>query len=237
MKTRTYWKMGSLGLIIFCIFVWMTWYLGNTFARIVSKPKIDLSQTAPDSMKTMNIDFMQNELDFWTCQAGTFQTEENARQEKRRLELQGWEAQVISQKPWVVVIGFAHAQGELTSLQNVLKERGVKTLTKHIVIPGQNFRITGSGAAQTAQILLAIQNFLIAKPEKRGDTISQLEKEISIAWPQKLDQLQQAAAYVLKAEGTLESNSQRQAELRLFAEFQSVLEYSPKIIDSSKIRE
>lgn len=220
---RKRWEIGGLVLIVLGLIVWMTWHLGYTYIRLVSQPKTSQSQSTPGSTRVGEVQVTLAELDFWTCQVGVFQSEENAKQEKNRLEQSGWETQLISQKPWAVGIGFAHEQGELASLRGILKEGGVATVPKHFILPGQAYRITGSGAEQTAQILPSINGFLRTLPGKRGETLSSLEKEISIPWPQKLDNLQQAAAYVLKAERTLGPDSQRLAALRLWAEYQSTL--------------
>lgn len=223
MKPRAHWKIWGLVLIVSSVMVWMTGYLGNTYIRLATQPKTNLSQSASGLTPVKEAQVNLTELDFWTCQVGVFQAEENAKQEKKRLEQQGWETQIVSQKPWSLAIGFAHEPGELVSLRGLLKEGGVVTVVKHFVVPGEAYQITGNGAEQTAQILLAVHDFLKSTTDQRSDALPLLEKEIATTWPQKLDQLQQATAYVLKAERTLGPELQRLATLRLLIEYQGTL--------------
>ncbi|HVJ49803.1 SPOR domain-containing protein [Desulfitobacterium sp.] len=223
MRSRVHWRVWGLVLIGSFFLVWMTVYLGNTYIKMLTQPKTSLSQSATGSASATEILVTLTEIDYWTCQVGVYETEENARLSKSRLEKLGWETQIVKPRPWSVTIGFAHGQEELATLRDLLKEGGIENVVKHFVVPGQAYRITGTGTEQTAQILVAVQNFLKTTPGRRGDTLSVLEKEISTSWPQKLDQLHQAIDYVLKAERTLDSDSQRLAALKLLAEYQNTL--------------
>lgn len=223
MKPWAHWKIWGIVLILSSFMVWMTGYLGNTYIRLATQPKTNLSQSTSDLTPMTEAQITLTEFDYWTCQVGVFQAEENAKQEKNRLEQLGWETQIVSQKPWSLTIGFAHEPGELVSLRGLLKEGGVATVVKHFVVPRQAYRITGNGAEQTAQILRTVHDFLGSTTDRRGEALPLLEKEISTSWPQKLDQLQQSTAYVLKAERTLGPEFQRLATLRLLIEYQRTL--------------
>lgn len=223
MRTGVRWKAWGLVLIGMGVLVWITGYFGNTYIRMITEPKTNVSQSATDSTSAREAQVTLAELNYWTCQVGVFQAGENAKLEKRRLEQLGWETQIVSQSPWIVTFGFAHEQEELNELRKGLKEGGVVNVAKHFVVPGQAYKITGSGVEQTAQILLAINRLLKTTPDHLGDTLFLLEKEMTTSWPKKLEELQQATAYVLKAERTLDANSQRLAALRLLAEYQNTL--------------
>lgn len=220
---RVYGKAWGLILIGVGILVWMAGLLGNTYIRLISEPKMNDTSSISQSASEEEAQVKLAELNYWTCQVGVFQTEKNAGLEKERLEQLGWETQIVSESPWIVAIGFAQEQGELKGLRERLKEGGVTNVVKHFLIPEQAYRISGSGAEQTAQILLTVQSFLQTAPGQRGDNLIHLEKEMATSWPKKLDPLQQATAYVLKAERTLDSDSQRLAALRLFVEYQNTL--------------
>lgn len=223
MRAGVHWKIGGPILIGLGILVWMMGYLGNTYIRILTEPQTNVSQATADSSKVEELQVTLDGLDFWTCQVGVFQAEENAKSEKSRLEKLGWETQIVGQNPWTVAIGYAHEQGELNSLREGLKEGGVVNVVKHFVVPGQAYKISGSGAEQTAQILLHVQNFLKTKPGQRGDTLNLLEKEMLTLWPKKLNPLQQATAHVLETEKNSNSDSQDPGVLLLFSEYQNTL--------------
>ncbi|AHF07934.1 SPOR domain-containing protein [Desulfitobacterium metallireducens] len=223
MRARVRWKAWGLVLIGMGILVWMTGYLGNTYIRMITEAKTNVSQSATESTSAPEAQVTLAELNYWTCQVGVFKAEENAILEKSHLEQLGWETQIVSQSPWTVTIGFAHEQEELNELREGLKEGGVVNVAKHFVVPGQSYKITGSGAEQTAQILLTVHSFLETTPDQRGDTLSLLENAMTTSWPKKLEDLQQATAYVLKAEQTLDTNSKRLATLRLLDKYQNTL--------------
>jgi hypothetical protein len=172
------WKTWGIILIGVGVLVWMTGFLGNTYIRLVTESRTNVSQSITDSNSAQATEAQVSlaELNYWTCQVGVFQSEENARIEKSRLEQMGWETQIVSQNPWIVGIGFAHEQEELNVLRERLKEGGVENVVKHFVIPEQAYKISGSGAEQTAQILSAVQNFLKTSPGQRENTLILLEK-------------------------------------------------------------
>lgn len=223
MRRGVHWKAWRLVLIGGGILVLMTGFLGNTYIRMVAAPKTNVSQFATDSTSAQEVQITLADLNYWTCQVGAFQAEENAESEKSRLEQMGWKTQIVSQNPWIVAIGFAHDQGELNVFREGLKEGGVENVAKHFVIPGQAYKITGSGAEQTAQILPAVQSFLKMTPDQRENTLSILEEAMAASWPKKLGELQQATADALKAERDLDTQSQQLATLRLLTEYQSTL--------------
>lgn len=223
MRMRVYGKAWGLFFIGVGVFVWMTGFLGNTYIRLISEPKMNNTQSISESNSAQEVQVKLAELNYWTCQVGVFQAAENAGSERERFEQLGWETQIVSQSPWIVAIGFAHDQGQLNGLQERLKEGEVTNVVKHFSVPEQAYKVSGSGAEQTAQILLTVHSFLKTAPGQRGDSLIRLEKEMATSWPQKLGTLQQATAYVIKAERTLDFDSQRLAALKLFAEYQNSL--------------
>ena len=222
MKKYNRFKRLGIGLLGLSILVWMTWFFGYTYVRMATQPK-NLTKPAPSTQEQSESRIDLSSLEFWTCQIGVFKSEENADQEKGRLEQLGWEAQIITKDPWVVGIGFAHSQQELSIVREQLKEGGVVSVPKNIKISEHSYRIRGTGAKQTAQILEAVHLFLKAPLSSRDKVLPQLEKELVVPSPNGLSKLQEAGRTVIKAERTLQADSRRIVALRLLAEYQATL--------------
>lgn len=220
-------KKWGIGLLILSILVWMTWFFGYTYVRLVTEPK-NLTKPAPSTQEQSEARINLSGMEFWTCQIGVFKSEENANREKSRLEQLGWEAQIITKDPWIVGIGFAHSQQEVSNVREQLKEGGIVSVPKSIKIPEQAYRIRGTGAEQTAKILDAVHLFLITPLSSRESVLSQLERELVIPGPKGLSKLQEAGLTVIKAERTLQADSRRIVSLRLLAEYQVTLDLLQK---------
>lgn len=215
-------KKVGIGLLVFSSLVWMTWFFGYTYVRMATQPK-NLTKPTPSAQELSESRIDLSELEFWTCQIGVFNSEENARQEKNRLEQLGWEAQIITNDPWIVGVGFAYSQQELSYIREHLKEGGIVSVPKNIKILEHSYRIRGTGAEQTAQILEAVHLFLKTPLSSRETVFSQLEKVLVISSPKGLSKLQEAGLTVIKAERTLQADSLRIITLRLLAEYQATL--------------
>jgi hypothetical protein len=241
-KGQFRWKRWGIGIFSLCILVWMTWYFGYTYIRIVAQSD-NSTKAAPNEQEQQLLNL--SSLDFWTCQVGVFQSEDNALQEKKRLEELGWEAQIITKSPWSVAIGYAYSQEELASIREHLKEGGIVTVPKYVKITQHSYRIRGASAEQTARILEVVHNYLrtstslttsissavstpstpstsaLSSPEK---AFSQFEKELIVPGPKGLLKLQEVGLYVIKAERTLQEDAKKIIKLRLLAEYQTTLE-------------
>lgn len=99
-------------------------------------------------------------LDFWTCQVGIFQHEENARQEKEWLTKAGFSAAIVQSNPSTLGVGLGGSMEELNGLRRELEQSGWRTVPKHIVIPEHSYRVYGKDAVQTAGILTRVNGFL-----------------------------------------------------------------------------
>lgn len=224
MKRYTRLKQWGIGLLILSILVWMTWFFGYTYVRLVTEPKNLMTKPAPSAQEQSEARMNLSVMEFWTCQIGVFKSEENAKREKSRLEQLGWEAQIITKDPWIVGIGFAHSQQEVSNVREQLKKGGIVSVPKSISIPEHAYRIRGTGAEQTAQILETVHLFLITPLPSREKVLSQLEKELVVPGPKGLSKLQEAGLIVIKAERTLQTDSRRIVALRLLAEYQATLD-------------
>ena len=221
MRRQIRWKKWLIGITSLCILVWMTWFFGYTYVRMVTQSK-NLTKPTPSAQEQGLLNL--SSLEFWTCQIGVFQSEENALQEKKRLDQLGWEAQILSQNPWSVSIGFAHTQEELALIREHLKEGGIVSVSKNIKIPERAYRIRGTNAEQTARILEAVHSFLNGSSSSKEQILSQLEKELIIPGPKGLSKLQEAGLIVIKAERTLQEDMRKIVTLRLLAEYLGTLE-------------
>lgn len=221
MRRLNRWKKYLIGITSLCILVWMTWFFGYTYVRIVSQSKNLNQQSVPSSQEQELLNL--SNLEFWTCQIGVFQSEENALQEKKRLEQLGWEAHILSENPWSVAIGFARTQEELLVIRGLLKEGGIVSVSKYIKMPERAYRIRGVNAKQTARLLEVVHQFLKAPSASREQELSQLEKELIIPIPKGLSNLQQAGLSVIKAERTLPEDARKIVILRLLAEYLDTL--------------
>lgn len=67
---------------------------------------------------------------FWTCQVGVFKSWENAQRERLRFQQGGWDARILCKEAYIVGVGFAHTQEELTNVKRFLEEGGVATVPK-----------------------------------------------------------------------------------------------------------
>lgn len=212
-----------MGLVCFLALVWMTRFFGYTYIRMLAEPKSSPQSTPNPSVQEQS-QLNLSGLEFWTCQIGVFRSEENAQEEKDRLDQLGWEAQVISADPWVLGIGFDHSQEGLQVIREQLKEGGIVSVPKKFQIAERAYLIRGNGAEQTARALQAVQTYLRASDLPREEAISALEKEILIPIPKGLSQLQEAGLLAIKAERTLPEDAQRIVKLRLLAAYQATLE-------------
>lgn len=212
-----------MGFVCLLALVWMTRFFGYTYIRMLAEPK-----SSPPSSPTPSVQ-EQNQLnlagfEFWTCQIGVFRSEENAQEEKARLDQLGWDAQIVSTNPWVLGIGYDHSQEKLQVIREQLKEGGIVSVPKKIQIAERAYVIRGNGAEQTARALQAVQTYLRASDSSREEAISALEKEILIPAPKGLSQLQEAGLLAIKAERTLPEDARRIVKLRLLAAYQATLE-------------
>lgn len=223
MRKYTRLKRWGIGLLILGILVWMTWFFGYTYVSLVTESK-NLTKPAPSTQEQSETRVSLSGMEFWTCQIGVFKSEENANQEKSRLEQLGWEAQIITKEPWTVGIGFAHSQQELSIVREQLKKGGIVSVPKNIKLSDQAYRIRGSGAEQTAQILETVNLFLNTSLSSREKALSQLEKELAIPSPKGLSKLQEAGLTVIKAERTLQTDARRIVSLRMLVEYQATLD-------------
>jgi hypothetical protein len=216
-------KRVGIGLIVFGGLVWMTWFFGYTYVRMATQPK-NLTKPIPSTQELSESRIDLSELEFWTCQIGVFNSEENAKQEKDHLEQLGWEAQIITKNPWIVGVGFAQSQQELSIVREHLKEGGIVSVPKNIKLSEHSYRIKGTGAEQTAQILEAVHLFLITPLSSRETVLSKLENVLINPSPKGLSKLQEAGLTVIKAERTLQADSTRIVTLRLLTEYQATLD-------------
>jgi hypothetical protein len=223
MARYIHWKRWIVGLFCLGIMVWMTWFFGYTYIRMVTQSK-KLTNPTPSVQEQSETRLNLSGLEFWTCQIGVFNSEENASRERGRLEKLGWEAHIISKNPWIVGVGFALSQDELTFAREQLKEGGIVSVPKQIKLPERAYRIRGAGAEQTARILEAVHLFLKTPFSSRENVLARLEKELVIPSPKGLSGLQEAGLLVIKAERTLQPESRRIVSLRLLAQYQATLD-------------
>jgi hypothetical protein len=217
------WKRWGIGLISLVVLVWMTWFFGYTYVRMVTQSKSPV-QPVPSTVEQSEIHLNLTGFEFWTNQIGVFQSEENAREEKGRLEQLGWETQIIGKNPWVLGIGYAHSSEELSVIREQLKEGGIVSVPKKIQLPDRAYLIRGDGAETTAKVLEAVHAFLKVPLASRGEVVPQLEKKLVIPIPIGLSELQEAGLVVVKGERTLHEDARRIITLRLLIEYQETLE-------------
>lgn len=216
----------GLGLISVCLLVWMTWFFGYTYVRMVAHPEnaAPSQPSATNQEEQAEATLTLSNLEFWTCQIGVFQSEDNAREEKTRLKQLGWEPQIVSKNPFILGMGLAHSAEELIVIREYLKQAGIVSVPKRFQIPERAYRIRGNGAEQTAHILEAVHSFLKTPLNTRADLLSSFEKELAVPIPKELAKLQEAGMSVIKSERTLQEDTRPIPMLRLYSEYQAALE-------------
>lgn len=217
------WIIKGIGLIGLAIIVWMTWFFGYTYVKLVTQPK---SPTPTPQSPVDQNEFLLtlDPIGFWTCQIGVFNSEENALKEKERLKQLGWDAQIISSNPFIVAVGLGYSKEEVLPIQELLKEGGVVSVPKSVSSPERAFRIRGVGAIQTAEILEGVNVFLSTPYANREIILPQFESRVLSAPHNALASLQETSILTIKAERTLPLDMRKIMSLHLYGEFLNTLE-------------
>ncbi|WP_019851269.1 SPOR domain-containing protein [Desulfitobacterium sp. PCE1] len=220
------WINKGIGLIGCAVIVWMTWFFGYTYVKLVTQPR------GPDIPSPSPVD--QNEffltldtIEFWTCQTGVFNSESNALREKEELQQLGWDAQIISRDPFIVGVGFAYSKEEVLPIQELLKEGGVVSIPKSVTSPERAFRIRGTGAIQTAKVLEGVNTFLKTPYTDRESRLSEFEN-LMVLTPRALTNLYEVSRLSIKAERTLPVDLRKMMSLNLYGEYLNTLEMLQK---------
>ncbi|AFM02004.1 hypothetical protein Desde_3731 [Desulfitobacterium dehalogenans ATCC 51507] len=220
------WINKGIGLIGCAVIVWMTWFFGYTYVKLVTQPR------GPDIPSPSPVD--QNEffltldtIEFWTCQTGVFNSESNALREKEELQQLGWDAQIISRDPFIVGVGFAYSKEEVLPIQELLKEGGVVSIPKSVTSPERAFRIRGTGAIQTAKVLEGVNTFLKTPYTDRESRLSEFEN-LMVLTPRALINLYEVSRLSIKAERTLPVDLRKMMSLNLYGEYLNTLEMLQK---------
>ena len=211
---------------IFSLIVLMTWFFGYNYIRMVAHSK-NLMSSEVNNQDDSEIRLNLSSLDYWTCQVGVFQSEENAVKEKDRLEELGWEAYILSENPWSVCVSYTHSKEELTAIRELLKKSGIDSIPKHFDMLERSYWIRGKGAEETAKLIEVVHNYL-KSPQASQDILVSLEQELDNSFPKALNELHEASFMVVKAERSLTEHEQRVIKLRLLREYQVTLELLKK---------
>ena len=210
--------MMSLGLL--------TWGIGKVYLELVgqsSRVKAEGTQKSPKTPDALDgIVLVLPEATFWTCQVGVFQSENNAKLTKEKLQVLAIDAEVLNTNPWMVGIGLAHTANELKGIRQSLAEKGIPTIPKQIVLPERTFRVAGNGSQLTMKLLTNVNTIL-----RKGLTAEALVEENQV-WdtlagehpPKELETLHQLYSQV-----RAKTNSEEQSALglSLYFEFQRVI--------------
>ena len=211
------------GIVLFglVVIVWITWFFGYTYVKLVTQPK----NPAPSSSNRTQSELLLtlNPIGFWTCQIGMFNSEGNALKERERLQRLGWDAQIVARDPFIVGVGLAYSKEEVLPIQELLKEGGVVSIPKIINSPQRVFRISGNGGIQTAKILEGVNAFLNTPYAQRESILSEFE-EIILSTPPALSNLDEVSRLSIKAERTLPVEMRRLISLNLYGEYLNTLE-------------
>lgn len=221
------WIIKGIGVIGLAIIVWMTWFFGYTYVKLVTQPK---SPTPPSKISADQNEFLLtlDPIGFWTCQAGVFNSEENARKEKERLQQLGWDAQIISKNPFIVGIGLGYSKEEVLPIQELLKEGGVVSVPKSVSSPERAFRIRGAGAVQTAEVLEGVNAFLNTPYATRESILPQFESLMLSTPHTVLAKLHEVSILTYKAERTLPLEMRKIMSLHLYGEYLETIEVLQK---------
>lgn len=215
------WINKGMGLIGCAVIVWITWFFGYTYVKLVTQPK---GPGIPSSSSVDQNEFLLilDEIEFWTCQTGVFNSETNALKVKEQLGQLGWDAQIISRDPFIVGVGLAYSKEEVLPIQELLKEGGVASIPKSVISPERAFRIRGTGAIQTAQVLEKVNAFLKTPYHARENMLSELEN-LMASTPHALTHLQEASRLSIQAERTLSVDLRKMMSLNLYGEYLNTL--------------
>ncbi|MDA8229685.1 MAG: SPOR domain-containing protein [Desulfitobacterium hafniense] len=176
-------------LVAVVMLVWFTFAIGRTYIDLVAGSK---HFSGNKKMQDEEIVFKLPGLDFWTCQVGLFQSEENANKEKARLKELGWEAEILTEKPWTVAIGLGYSGEDLKVLIDNLKQNGINVVQKHFKLQEQSYKIAGNGSRVTASFLQSTNKYLsttgVLEKQKELDVLA---KYFSSSYPQELHNFKQ----------------------------------------------
>lgn len=222
MNKYNHWIVKGIGLIGLGIMVWMTWYFGYTYVKLVTQSKHP-TQSSQLLVAQNPIEIKLDPILFWTCQTGVFNSEENAQREKEHLQQLGWEAQIITKNPWIVSIGFAYSKEEVLPIYELLKEGGIASVPKSIIGPERAFRIKGNGAKETADILKEVNAFLKNSEQVRTSRLPQFENVMLLA-PSGLRKLQEVSLLIITAERNMQVDQKIFKSLELYSEYLKTLE-------------
>ncbi|HHY27671.1 MAG TPA: SPOR domain-containing protein [Desulfitobacterium dehalogenans] len=220
------WINKGIGLIGCAVIVWMTWFFGYTYVKLVTQPKgSDIPSPSPADQNEFFLTL--DTIEFWTCQTGVFNSESNALKEKEQLQQLGWDAQIISRDPFIVGVGFAYSKEEVLPIQELLKEGGVVSIPKSVTSPERAFRIHGTGAIQTAKVLEGVNTFLKTPYTARESRLSEFEN-LMVSTPRALTNLYEVSRLSIKAERTLPVDQRKMMSLNLYGEYLNTLEILQK---------
>ncbi|WP_206811004.1 hypothetical protein [Paradesulfitobacterium ferrireducens] len=195
------------------------WEMGVLYVKLVARTTPVPAQTQAQSENGV---LSLPGITFWTSQTGVFQEEENARRQVQALVQQGWKAEIVAASPWSVDIGFARKPEELQELRLELKQAGIDTVVKQVVVPERSFRISGSGAQETAAVLTGVNALLRQgyEPGTREKYIAAIEKGISGYTIKEWQGLQDSISEIQAAPN---ANANIQSLLAVFVQYEKLL--------------
>lgn len=203
----------------------LTWGIGKIYLELVgqsSRGQSSVVQSGQKDTDDNNLVLVLPKVTFWTCQIGVFENEMNARKSKEQLMQLGFKAEVINSNTWFVGIGLGNSASELKGLRSSLAANGIPTIPKQIELPERTFRVAGSGAQLTVDLLTNVNDIL------KGEVITEALVKESQLWnaqagnrpPKGLEQLHYDFS-LIREKSTPEE--QRALGLSLFNESQRVI--------------
>lgn len=192
------------------------WSIGQAYISRVAH--LETIKQKQDQTTGAEVKLALPEMRFWTCQVGVFKNEENAKQERERLKLLSWDAEIFARDPWAVGIGLGQSAGDLLEIRQELAKQGIKSVPKEVVVPALSYKVEGNGAAETAELLRIVNSLLTGgiSPDALNESLPTGVEE----GPVELAGLRQAIARV---NGNNLSASQVKTGLSIFAEYETTL--------------
>ena len=202
----------------------LTFGIGKVYLDLVGHSKsgnsLSVQNNLPNSSE--NNMLILPEIKFWTCQVGVFQKQSNAQLCVERLRASGYYAELFSNTPWSVGLGWGHSSHDLAGFRQSLAEKGISSLPKEIVLPERRFRVAGNFSELTKD-LLTYTNDLLGRGLSTETLVKEKQSWEALAGknpPKDLERLHQLFNQI-RGNGTYQDENFW--GLSLYCEFQRII--------------
>lgn len=200
---------------------WFTWNIGQLFLDLVAKSPVE----GQDQLKVTTSEILiLPEFDFWTCQIGVFEHEENALKMVEITLAKGWKAEIIQAEPFVVAVGLFASKEEASFQSQSMSDKGIESWIRKENYPELHYKVNGQSVETVSNILRLSNSLLrgIPKDELKEELAGDIDFLFAGGCPKDLQALNDNLFSIMSGDYNEDTSRYNQDLLKLLLEYRSI---------------